>query len=98
MIPSRGIHSYRQGDRTPYPDRGTEVNLDETQQAQRHSACPRRRLRLACCRSLRGRNACERQGEADASGAKPGKAKVEAKLPVASKSLKNEAAKARQLE
>ncbi|PYN99603.1 MAG: hypothetical protein DMD91_12280 [Candidatus Rokuibacteriota bacterium] len=31
-------------------------------------------------------------------GAKPGKAKVEAKLPVASKSLKNEAAKARQLE
>ena len=32
--------------------------------------CPRGHLRVACPRSLRSRNACERQGEADASGGK----------------------------
>src|SRR5712692_7365760 len=54
--------------------RGSEgggcLMLTTLPQVEYSAACPRRRLRLACRRSLRARYACERQGDADASGCK----------------------------
>src|SRR5712692_4384764 len=64
-----------------------------------HPTCPRGRLRVACPRSLRGRTAFERGKERPMRrGAKPAKAKVEARLSVARKSPKNEASGRRELE
>jgi hypothetical protein len=46
-----------------------------------HPTCPRGHLCVACPRSLRRRQACERQGEVDASGGKAGEGEGQSQAP-----------------
>src|SRR5262245_10900629 len=62
------------------------------------ATCSRGHLRLACRRSLPGRSVCERRGGAMRRGARPRKAKVQAKDPVVRKSSNNEDSRVRDLE
>src|SRR5712692_1560911 len=61
--------------------------------------CPGGRVRLACRRSLHGDQRRWRGKERPMRrGAKPSKARVESKIPVAPKSRKNEGSRVRDLE